>query len=103
MWPQWLRLPYRAEPPRESSDERLTRLAKEADDALAFLTSPGAISAYQRLLQRFADQVLESAPEALEARELAYQKAHVLQELVREMAAAVQAWEVERERMKRQN
>lgn len=101
-WPQWIRLPYRAEAPKESHNDKITRLAREADDALSFLTNPGAIGAYQRLLQRYADQILESKPEATEAREVAYSKAHILQELVREMASAVHTWEMERARLERQ-
>lgn len=93
-FPAWIRR-YNPFPPPENPQERLARLQSAAGDARLVLESPAHTLAYQKLLTRWADQILETRPEDHEARERLHMQAYVLQEMVREMAGAVHAYEAE--------
>lgn len=96
----WGRKPYQPFPAKESPQERRDRLRGEAEAARAVLESPAYTLAYHRLLSKYADAILDAAPEDGEGRELAYLKAHVLQDLVRELAGMVNAHAAEEARQK---
>jgi hypothetical protein len=98
LYPQWLRRPYQTSPPKLSPAERLSKLGDDAANAYEFLNSAAAIAAYQKLLQTYADQILESRPEDTAAREQAYMRAYSLQQMVREMAGAIAAYNLEKDR-----
>ena len=91
----WLRKPYNPFPPRENQREKLQRLRSEAEAARLVLESPAYNRAYQVLLARYGDALLETRPDDIEGRERIYLQAYLLQEMVRELAAMVQADDVE--------
>lgn len=98
LFPKWLRPAYQVRQPSLSPAEKLAALAEDAGNAIEFLNAPAAVSAYQRLLQKYADEIMECSPADRDRRELAYMKAHLLQEMVREMAGAVHAYRLEKDR-----
>jgi hypothetical protein len=92
---KWLRKPYNPFPPRENQREKLQRQQSEAQAARLVLESPAYNRAYQVLLARYGDALLETRPHDAETRERIYLQAYLLQEMVRELAAMVQADDVE--------
>ncbi len=92
---RWQRSPYNPFPSQPSGLERIQQLRQSAEAARLVLESEAYNRAYQILLARYGDQILETDPLDVEARENIFLKAHLLQEMVRELAGMVHAYEVE--------
>ena len=97
---RWKRKPYNPFPPPENQRERLSRLSSESAGARRVLESPEYNQAYQVLLARYADQILDTDPLDVDRVQHLHLKAHLLQEMARELASMVYAYEVELTRAK---